>query len=92
MNTSRRQEVTFGPTPWYADRTTKIHGDLDELFMSDIFPDLVMMYHHGIVGKGEMSRENLSPFYSLCSHASICELTKLVRLSPFPSHLGFMPC
>ncbi len=57
----------FGPTPWTARRVKKIHGDLDELVMSDIFPGWVTMCRKGIWGScGELPRESeLVPLFVL---------------------------
>ena len=56
----------FGPTPWRAGRAKKIHGDLDELFMSDILPQWVLMCRKGVVGNTELPRENeLIPLFIL---------------------------
>jgi len=49
---------SYGPTPWRAGHTQKIRGDLDELFMSDILPQWVLMCRNGIMGKAELPREN----------------------------------
>ena len=40
---------SFG-SPWRPGRAKKIHGDLDELFMSDIMPSWVTMCRAGIMG------------------------------------------
>jgi len=48
----------FGPTRWCAGRATKIYGDLDELFMSDILPQWFLMCRDGIIGKVDLPREN----------------------------------
>lgn len=57
----------FGPSPWRPGTSTKIHGDLDELLMSDIFPQWAVICRHGFVGKiDEFPDENeLLPLFVL---------------------------
>jgi len=52
---AKRQAVAirgcFGPDPWVQGRSTKIAGDMDELLMADILPQLITFFRHGILGK-----------------------------------------
>lgn len=53
----------FGPSPWRPGSAPKNCGDLDELLMSDILPEWVLMCRNGIVGKATLPRENeICPF------------------------------
>jgi hypothetical protein len=57
----------FGPSPWRPGRAKKIHGDLDELFMTEILPEWVVMFRKGIWSKhAQLPREaELSPLFVL---------------------------
>jgi len=49
---------SFGRSPWQAGISETIHGDLDELLMSDIVPNWVVMVRHGILGRVRLPFEN----------------------------------
>jgi hypothetical protein len=54
----------FGKSPWVAGRSRKIHGDLDELLMADILPQMVIMCRKGIIGVTKLPREDeLCPLF-----------------------------
>jgi len=56
----------FGKTPWRPGQTHKIPGDLDELLMSDILPQWVIMCRHGILGIANLPRQDeLCPLFVL---------------------------
>ena len=55
----------FGPS-WRAGRARKFHGDMDELLMTDIIPEWVKMFRHGILGTQKLPREDeLCPLFVL---------------------------
>ena len=70
-NNKDNQKITpiggmFGPSPWRPGRARTIHNDLDELFMADILPDLVMLAKKGILGKARFpGEEELYPLFIL---------------------------
>ena len=56
----------FGKSPWVAGRSRKIHGDLDELLMTDILPQMMIMCRKGIIGAAKLPREDeLCPLFVL---------------------------
>ena len=56
----------FGSTPWRSGCSSKIHGDLDELFMFDILPDWILMCRRGVLGNAVLPFENeLYPLFVL---------------------------
>lgn len=58
----------FGPTPWTPGRSRKVHGDLDELLMADILPEMLIMFRYGIWAKVQLPMaEEIAPFW-LCLH------------------------
>lgn len=56
----------FGSTPFRADRVHKICGDLDEVFMSDILPQWVLLCRQGILGKLKLpNQDEICPLFVL---------------------------
>ena len=49
---------SFGPTPWVQGRSSKIAGDMDELLMADILPQISTMFRFGILGLVELPMVN----------------------------------
>lgn len=55
----------FGP-PWVPGRSHKIHGDLDELLMSDILPQYILMCRKGFWSIQDLPYQNeLAAFFGL---------------------------
>lgn len=71
----------FGRSPWVIGRAKTIHGDLDELLMSDILPDWVLMCREGVVGKARLPYEGeLCPLF-VCLRNYVDEPEKPVTWS-----------
>jgi len=54
---------SFGPSPWVPGKSSKIAGDMDELLMSDILPQFITMFRHGIWGKNFPMMDDIAPLW-----------------------------